>query len=152
MTSSIKIKDSIILITGANRGIGRAFVEEFLKEGAKRIYLGVRKLDSVKELVAKDAERLIPIELDVTNEKHIQAAFDRIEELDILVNNAGVAHMGDMWDSGRINDARHEMEVNYFGPLLLTRAFAPVLRKSRQSAVVNVASIASFIPFQSFPK
>ena len=139
----MKIADKVILVTGANRGIGHALVEEALKRGAKRVYAGTRTSFSHPD------QRVIPLVLDVTNAEQIQKAVEEIGSLDILVNNAGVALYDDLSDRTMIE--RH-MAVNFFGIYNLTRAFLPALILA-QGAIVNnlsVAALASLPPVASY--
>jgi NAD(P)-dependent dehydrogenase (short-subunit alcohol dehydrogenase family) len=122
-------------VTGANRGIGRALVEEALRRGAKRVYAGTRQ-----PLTHSD-ERVTPLTLDVTNAAQIQAAVENVESLDILINNAGVDLYGDVSDRAIIE--RH-LAVNLFGTHGVTHAFLPLLTRSR-GAIVNVLSLAAVV-------
>jgi len=108
------IADRAVLVTGANRGIGRALVEEALRRGAKRVYAGTRQ-----PLTHSD-ERVTPLTLDVTNAAQIQAAVESVESLDLLVNNAGIALYDDL--SG-IAVLEQHIAVNLFGTYRVTRAF-----------------------------
>jgi NAD(P)-dependent dehydrogenase (short-subunit alcohol dehydrogenase family) len=135
------IADRAVLVTGANRGIGRALVEEALRRGAKRVYAGTRQ-----PLVHFDG-RVTPLTLDVTNAAHIQEAVERVESLDILINNAGLALFDDLSDRAAIE--RH-LAVNLFGAYGVTRAFLPSLTLSR-GAIVNVLSVAAFAPVPIVP-
>lgn len=147
----MKVKDSVVLVTGANRGIGKGFVEEFLNAGAKKIYLAVRNPKSVEDLVRKNPEKLIPLELDVTKDDLIRKVAEKARDVTILINNAGVLYGGSLFDKDRIEHARKEMETNYFGPLAMVRAFAPVLKTNGGGAVLNVSSIAGLIAFPGIP-
>jgi len=133
------IADRAVLVTGANRGIGRALVEEALRSGAKRVYAGTRQ-----PLTHVD-ERVTPLTLDVTNAAQIQAAVENVESLDILINNAGVDLYGDVSDRAILE--RH-LAVNLFGTHGVTHAFLPLLTRSR-GAIVNVLSLAAVaaLPF-----
>ena len=133
------IADRAVLVTGANRGIGRALVEEALRRGAKRVYAGTRQ-----PLTHSD-ERVTPLTLDVTNAAQIQAAVEKVESLDILINNAGVDLYGDVSDRAILE--RH-LAVNLFGTHSVTHAFLPLLTRSR-GAIVNVLSLAAVaaLPF-----
>lgn len=133
------IADRAVLVTGANRGIGRALVEEALRRGAKRVYAGTRQ-----PLTHSD-ERVTPLTLDVTNAAQIQAAVESVESLDILINNAGVDLYGDVSDRAILE--RH-LAVNLFGTHGVTHAFLPLLTRSR-GAIVNVLSLAAVaaLPF-----
>jgi NAD(P)-dependent dehydrogenase (short-subunit alcohol dehydrogenase family) len=133
------IADSVVLVTGANRGIGKALVEEALMRGAKRIYAGTRQ-----PLAHPDA-RVTPLTLDVTDASQIQAAIGMVESLDILINNAGVDLYGDISDRAMIEQ---HLAVNLFGTHGMTQAFLPLLTRSR-GAIVNVLSLAAVaaLPF-----
>jgi NAD(P)-dependent dehydrogenase (short-subunit alcohol dehydrogenase family) len=124
------IADSAVLVTGANRGIGQALVEEGLRRGASRVYAGTRQ-----PLTHADG-RVTPLTLDVTNPEQIQGAVEAVESLDILINNAGVAMYDDLSD--RVALEQH-LAVNLFGTYGVTQAFLPLLTRSR-GAIVNVLS------------
>ena len=135
------ITDRAVLVTGTNRGIGQALVEEALRRGAKRVYAGTRRPFSHLD------RRVTPLTLDVTNAAHIQGAVERVESLDILINNAGLALYDDLSDRAAIE--RH-LAVNLFGTYGVTRAFLPSLTLSR-GAIVNVLSVAAFAPVPIVP-
>jgi NAD(P)-dependent dehydrogenase (short-subunit alcohol dehydrogenase family) len=135
------LKDKIVFITGGNRGIGQALVEEALKRGAKRVYAGTRQA-----LVHRD-KRVTVLTLDVTNAAQIQAAVASIETLDILINNAGVALFDDLSDRAALE--RH-LAVNLFGTYGVTQAFLPLLTRSR-GAVVNILSVTAFAALPLIP-
>ena len=131
---STAIADKVVMVTGANRGIGRALVEEALRRGATRVYAGTRRP------LAHSDGRVTPVVLDVTNADQIRAAAESVESLDILVNNAGVALFDDLSD--RVALERH-LAVNLFGTYGVTEAFLPQLTRSG-GAVVNILSLAAF--------
>ena len=135
----MNIENKTILITGANRGIGRALVEEALRRGVKRVYAATRQ-----PLVHSD-ERVTPITLDVTNPQQIQRAVENVGSLDILINNAGVTLFDDLSDRAAIERL---LAVNLFGIYGVTQAFLPLLTGSR-GAIVNVLSMAGLaaVPF-----
>lgn len=145
-----QIKNSIVLITGANRGIGKAYAEELRKAGAKKIYLGVRNPASVKDMVAAYPDIYVPLTLDVTKNSEIKAAAQKAGDVQILINNAGIALMDDLSTPTAAENARAEFEVNYIGPLLMTQAFAPVLKKNGGGVLVTVSSIAGHVAFPMF--
>jgi NAD(P)-dependent dehydrogenase (short-subunit alcohol dehydrogenase family) len=122
-----------VLVTGANRGLGQALVEEALRRGAKRVYGGTRQPFSHPD------ERVVPVVLDVTDETQIQAAVERVESLDVLINNAGVAISDDLSDRTVLEQ---HLAVNLFGTWSVTRAFLPLLTRTH-GAVVNVLSTAA---------
>src|SRR5256885_1133771 len=135
----MNIENKTILITGANRGIGRALVEEALKRGEKRVYAATRQ-----PFTHSDG-RVTQLTLDVTNAAQIQDAVKKVEALDILINNAGVDLHEDL--SERANLERH-LAVNLFGTYGVSQAFLPLVARS-QGAVVNVLSLAALagVPF-----
>lgn len=143
----MKIKDSIALVTGANRGIGKAFVDALLNMGAKKIYATARDVTALAELAAAEGERIVALQLDVTKPEMIDAAVKKAGDVTLLINNAGVAMYEGLISADDLKAARAEMEVNYFGPLNMIRAFAPSLAANGGGGVVNIASIASYVNF-----
>jgi NAD(P)-dependent dehydrogenase (short-subunit alcohol dehydrogenase family) len=137
----MSIADKTVLVTGANRGIGQALVEEALRRGAARVYAGTRK-----PLVHLD-RRVTPLTLDVTNAAQTQAAFEKVASLDILINNAGLAQYDDLSDRAALE--RH-LDVNFFGTYGVTQAFLPLLTRSR-GAIVNILSVAAFAAMPIIP-
>jgi NAD(P)-dependent dehydrogenase (short-subunit alcohol dehydrogenase family) len=135
------IADRAVLVTGANRGIGQALVEEALRRGAKRVYAGTRVP------LAHLDERVTPLTLDVTNAEQIEGAVERVESLDILINNAGLALFDDLSDPAAFE--RH-LAVNLFGTYGVTQAFLPLLTRSR-GAIVNVLSVAALAALPIVP-
>ena len=135
------IKDKAVLVTGANRGIGRALVEEALSRGAKRVYAGTR------QPFAHPDERVTPVMLDVTNTAQIEAAVETIESLDMLINNAGVALYDDLSDRSVLEQ---HLAVNLFGTYGVTQAFLPMLIRSG-GAIVNNVSMMAMAPLPITP-
>ena len=129
----MSIAGKAVLVTGANRGIGRALVEEALRRGAKRVYAGTRQ-----PLAHSDA-RVTPLTLDVTTAAQILAAVDQVESLDLLINNAGVALFDDLSDRALIEE---HLAVNLFGTYGVTQAFLPLLASSGGGIVNNVSLMA----------
>jgi NAD(P)-dependent dehydrogenase (short-subunit alcohol dehydrogenase family) len=135
----MNIANKTILITGANRGIGRELVNEALKRGAKKVYAGTRGSLQVP------GERVTPIKLDVTSDSEIQRAAFRVDTLDVLINDAGISLRDDLSNPSMI---QQHLAVNCFGLVNVTRAFLPLLTQSK-GAVVNILSLASIasVPF-----
>jgi 2-keto-3-deoxy-L-rhamnonate aldolase RhmA/NAD(P)-dependent dehydrogenase (short-subunit alcohol dehydrogenase family) len=136
---------AVALVTGCNRGIGPETVRALLKAGAQKIYVGARKLDGIKGLVAEAPDRLHPIELDVTNGGQIAAAAKAVRDVTLLVNNAGINFNTPLFAIDGTDHARREMEVNYFGTLAMCRAFQPILKANGGGAIVNMLSILSHV-------
>jgi NAD(P)-dependent dehydrogenase (short-subunit alcohol dehydrogenase family) len=137
----MKLENKVILITGANRGIGRALVEESLRRGVKRVFAGTRV-----PFIHPDP-RVTPLALDVTNEEQIREAAWEVGSLDILINNAGVALYDDLSDPAIIE--RH-LAVNFYGPYRLTQAFLPSLTLTH-GAIVNILSVVALAPLPIIP-
>jgi NAD(P)-dependent dehydrogenase (short-subunit alcohol dehydrogenase family) len=137
----VKLEKKTVLITGANRGIGRALVDEALRRGAKRVYAGARS-----ELHNTD-KRVTPLTLDVTSISQIQRAVDEVDTLDVLINNAGVAIYDDL---SKLDVIEQHLAVNLLGSLKVTHAFLPLLRRAK-GAIVNNLSLAALAPLPVIP-
>src|SRR5215510_7026972 len=129
----MNIENKTILITGANRGIGLALVNEALRRGAKRVYAGTRSA------LQNADERVTPLTLDVTSASQIEQAVDKVDALDILINNAGIALYDDLSNADVIEQ---HLAVNLLGWFKVTRAFLPLLKRSK-GAIVNNLSLAA---------
>jgi NAD(P)-dependent dehydrogenase (short-subunit alcohol dehydrogenase family) len=135
----MNIMNKTVLITGANRGIGKGLVDEALRRGAKKVYAGMRTP------VQHPDKRVIALTLDVTSAPQIQWAVDEVDALDVLINNAGVSPFDNLGDRRVLEQ---QLAVNLFGPYDVTQAFLPLLTRSR-GAIVNVLSLSSLaaVPF-----
>jgi NAD(P)-dependent dehydrogenase (short-subunit alcohol dehydrogenase family) len=135
----MNIENKTVLITGANRGIGKALVNEALRRGAARVYAGTRSAPQISD------ERVMPLTLDVTNPAHIQRAVEKVVSLDILINNAGVFLQDDLSDRAGLD---RNLAVNLFGTHGVSMAFLPLVARS-QGAIVNVLSLSGLasVPF-----
>jgi len=132
------IKDAVVLVTGGNRGLGKALVQAFLDAGARKVYVGSRTPIETAD------PRLQPIKLDITNEEEVAAATEACQDVTILMNNAGVATPAPLLTAPLVDGARQDMETNYFGTLAMVRAFAPILGKNGGGTIVNILSVASW--------
>ena len=139
------ISGSIALVTGANGGIGRAFVADLLKRGAAKVYVAARDTASLGALLKDGDLRLVPLPLDVTDPDQVAAAASVASDVTLLINNAGYAAFEGAIAATDMDDARREMEVNYFGTLAMTRAFAPQLADAGGGAVLNMLSMLSLV-------
>lgn len=136
----MQIEGKRVLVTGASRGLGHALALAFLGAGAREVLAGARQpksLENLRETVQD--QRLTPLHLDVTSEEDVRAAAD-LGRVDILVNNAGVCVYGSVLDVP-MSELQNEINVNYFGPMLMARAFAPAMIAHGDGLIVNVASI-----------
>jgi NAD(P)-dependent dehydrogenase (short-subunit alcohol dehydrogenase family) len=143
-----RIEGAVALVTGANRGIGRALTEALLTRGVKKVYATARNPKALGEL--RDA-RVVSLQLDVTDADQIRAAAEAASDVELVFNNAGVALAGTIAGSTVLGQARREMEVNYFGPLQLLQRLAPSLANNGGGAVVNVGSAAGLTNIPFFP-
>ena len=135
----MKLDDAVVFVTGANRGIGLAFAREALARGARTVYAGARDPATVT------LPGVVPVRLDVTDPAQVAAAAARCGDVTVLVNNAGIAQFGGFLAEDGVESARRHLETNFFGPLLLARAFAPILAAHGGGAIVNVLSVASWV-------
>jgi NAD(P)-dependent dehydrogenase (short-subunit alcohol dehydrogenase family) len=135
----MKIRDSVAFITGANRGIGLAFAQTLLSEGARKVYAAARKPETIM------LDGVHPVRLDVTKPDAIATAARSAGDVNLLINNAGISLRSGFLAEDGVGAARLVMETNYFGPLGLSRAFAPVLAKNGGGAIINILSALSWV-------
>lgn len=136
----MKIEGSVALVTGANRGLGKAFVEGLLAAGARKVYAAARDPGTIAPTPGVQA-----LALDVTREDQIAAAVAACGDLTLLINNAGITQPQPLLTAPDLSGMRAEFETNVYGPLNLSRAFAPVLKASGGGAVVNILSALSWL-------
>lgn len=134
----MEVRESVTLVTGANRGLGHAFVQALLAAGAKKVYVGARTLMEVAD------PRLQPLKLDITDPHDISNTSHRCHDVTILINNAGIMRSSPLLASPSMDNAQAEMETNYFGTLAMCRAFAPILGSNGGGALVNMLSVVSW--------
>lgn len=135
----MKIENSVVLVTGANRGIGLAFARALLARGARKVYAAARNPESVT-LPGVEA-----VQLDVTKPEEIAAAVHRASDVSLVINNAGIAQPGGFLAQDSDAIARRIFETNFFGVLNMSKAFAPVLKAHGGGALLNVLSVASWV-------
>jgi NAD(P)-dependent dehydrogenase (short-subunit alcohol dehydrogenase family) len=131
------VKGAVVLVTGANRGIGAEFVEQLKRRGAAKIYAAARDAGAI------DADGVHPLALDITNAAQIDAAVAAAGDVQVLINNAGIS-TGTPLVAGDEATIRREMDTNFYGPLLMSRAFAPILAANGGGAILNVISAVSW--------
>jgi NAD(P)-dependent dehydrogenase (short-subunit alcohol dehydrogenase family) len=139
----MNIENSIALVTGSNRGLGKAYTDALLAAGAAKVYAGARDPASV----AITDNRLIPVKLDVTQDSDVRAAAASCADINLLINNAGIMLARPMLAEDSESALRAEMEVNVFGMLRMVRAFAPVLARNGGGAIANMLSVVSWFVF-----
>jgi NAD(P)-dependent dehydrogenase (short-subunit alcohol dehydrogenase family) len=135
----MKIANSTVIVTGANRGIGLAFTRELLARGARKVYAGARDPSTVKQPGVE------AIRLDVTKPEEVAAAAALARDVTLVINNAGVGHVGGFLAPDSEDVARRQLETNYFGMLRMSKAFAPVLAANGGGGLINVLSIVSWV-------
>lgn len=144
------IKDRTILVTGANRGIGKNIVEEFLRAGARKVYAAARQLESLDPLIATYGDRVIPIHIDLNDPDSITTAAQQATDVEVVINNAGIANVANPLASNAIDALQEEMEINVYGLIRMAQAFAPVLKKNGGGAIAQLNSVASIKNFTDF--
>jgi NAD(P)-dependent dehydrogenase (short-subunit alcohol dehydrogenase family) len=133
------IEGKVVLVTGANRGLGKQFVKSLLKAGASKVYAAARNPESV------DIPGAQAIRLDVTNAADIAEAAAAYGDVQVIVNNAGIIKRGALADTATTQAIRETLEINTFGPIAVTQAFAPILKRNGGGAIVNILSVLSWV-------
>jgi len=152
----VKIKDATVLVSGANGGLGTVLVDELLAQGAVKVYAAVRDSKEGQRLclryAGKDgAERVQVLQLDITSAASVEVAARECADVNVLINNAGVNLRTDFLAPAGLDNARIEIEVNYFGTLAMCRAFAPVLARNADSNAALLVNIASILGKVNLP-
>jgi NAD(P)-dependent dehydrogenase (short-subunit alcohol dehydrogenase family) len=137
----MKIQDSVALVTGANRGLGLEFARALLARGARKVYAAAREPSSIA------LPGVQPVQLDVTDAQRVSALGRELGDVNLLVNNAGISRADSFLSPTGVDSVRAELETNFYGPLLLTRALAPALARNGGGAIINVLSALSWISF-----
>ena len=146
---SYDIQGKTILITGANRGIGRVMVESFIEQGAAKVYAAVRSLESASPLVEKYGDRVVPIHIDLGNRASIAAAAETAQDVEVVINNAGVLKTSTPLDEYAIASIEFE-NINVYGLIHMAQAFAPVLKANGGGVFAQLNSIVSMKTFSNF--
>lgn len=144
------VKGKIVLVTGANRGIGKAIVDVFIKEGADKIYAAARNLESLNPLTAAYGNRIQPIHIDLNKPETIEHAAQQADDVEWVINNAGMLNVADPLSANAIEAMKQEMEVNVYGLMRISQAFAPVLEYNGGGVLVQLNSVASMKNFADF--
>lgn len=139
------IQESVAFVSGANRGIGKAYVEALIQAGVHRVYAAARNVDTLNDVVVIAPDRIIPVALDVTQPEQVNAVAQTAQDVTILINNAGVLGSGGLFTEASVETAQWEMTTNYFGTFSMIRAFAPILQRNGGGVIVNMLSIASVV-------
>jgi NAD(P)-dependent dehydrogenase (short-subunit alcohol dehydrogenase family) len=137
----VKVAGCVALVTGANRGLGRAYVQALLEANAAKVYSGIR------DPAASVEPRSIAVQLDIAKPHDIATAANACADVTVLINNAGVLHRSPFLAAPSMDAARSEMETNYFGTLAMCRAFAPILGRNGGGALVNMLSVVSWFTY-----
>jgi len=138
----MKLENSTALVTGANRGIGREIVADLLGRGVRRIYAGARRVKDLEAIVAAAPDRIVPLQIDITDRPQIKAAAEKARDVTLLINNAGVADFGAILECPLELTVR-DMDTNFFGTLNMARAFAPIIEQNGGGAVVNFLTVVA---------
>jgi short-subunit dehydrogenase len=144
------VKGTVALVTGANRGIGKSIVEEFLDAGVVKVYAAARNVETLNELLSQYGDHIVPLHIDLNVPETIQQAADIASDVEIVVNNAGMLNVANPLASNAIDAMTQEVEVNVYGLMRMAQAFAPVLKKNGGGALVQLNSVASMKSFADF--
>ena len=136
------LKDKVILVTGANRGIGKSLVKALLEKGVRKIYATSRDLSKMPNFEDK---RVVSLELDISDNTQILKVVSLTTDVEVLINNAGILSPGNILE-GEISAIENDMKINYYGTINMMRAFSPILEKNTPARIVNIVSIAAYSP------
>ncbi|MEO1373279.1 MAG: SDR family oxidoreductase [Cyanobacteria bacterium J06635_10] len=144
------ISNKIVLVTGANRGIGKVLVESFIENGAKKVYAAVRKVESASALVEKYGDKVVPVQIDLGNPQSIAAAAQTASDVQVVVNNGGAFKGATPLAEDAMASLEFEMNINVYGLIHMAQAFAPVLKANGGGVFAQLNSVVSMKTFSNF--
>ena len=144
------ISNKTILVTGANRGIGKVLVDSFIEHGAAKVYAAVRRIESVAPLVEQYGDKVVPLHIDLADPQSIAAAAQSATDVQVVVNNAGAFQGTTPLDEKAIASLEFEININVYGLIHLAQAFAPVLKANGGGVFAQLNSVVSMKTFSNF--
>lgn len=144
------ISNKIILVTGANRGIGKVLVESFIAHGAAKVYAAVRRVESAAPLVERYGDKVVPVQIDLADPQSITAAAQVAKDVDVVVNNAGAFQEAAPLAENAIATLEFQMNVNVYGLIHMAQTFAPVLKANGGGVFAQLNSVVSMKTFSNF--
>lgn len=147
---STQVNGKVALVTGANRGIGKAIVQALLSHGARKVYLAVRDTESTTALMQLYGDSVVTLQADIGKDDSIQQLAEQATDVDIVVNNAGILEVANALDETAASALQNELNVNVFGLIRMSQAFAPILQENGGGAFVQLNSVASIKCFSDF--
>ena len=147
----VDIRDKVVLVTGSNRGIGKSFVEKALELGAAKVYATARNTEGLADLAAANRDRVVLLNLDICSQEQVDAVAAAAQDVNVLINNAGAGGGGAIVAANTEAPKRMEVDINYFGTMKMSVAFAPIVKANGGGAIVNILSISGLCSFAFAP-